>query len=70
MILLSKRITATIWARHLDTKDLIRGIRNKEGYYINIRHSTPLINNLEIKFFKDKKIEGGVGIINLINRIV
>ena len=30
----------------------------------------PLINNLEIKFFKNKEIEEGVGIIDLINRIV
>ena len=33
-------------------------------------HSTPLINNLEIKFFKDKEIEERVGITDLINRIV
>ena len=30
----------------------------------------PLINNLEIEFFKDKKIKKGVGITDLINRIV
>ena len=54
----------------IDAKDLIKGIRNKESYQINIRHSTPLINNLEIKFFKDKEIEEGVGVTDLINRIV
>ena len=36
-----------------------------------IGHSTPLINNLEIdNIFKDKVKEEGVGIIDLINRIV
>ena len=33
-------------------------------------HSTPLINNLETKFFKNKDEKKGVGIIDLINRIV
>ena len=33
-------------------------------------YSTPLINNLKIKFFKNKKIEKEAGIIDLINRIV
>ena len=34
-------------------------------------HSTPLINNLEIKIiFKDKAKEKGAGVIDLINRIV
>ena len=33
-------------------------------------YSTPLINNLKIKFFKDKEIEKGVGVTDLINRIV
>ena len=33
-------------------------------------YSTPLINNLEIEFFKDKEIEEGVGVTDLINRIV
>ena len=70
MISLNKRITATIQVRRLDAKDLIRGIRNNKDYQINIGHSTPLINNLETKFFKDKKMEKGVGIINFINRIV
>ena len=32
--------------------------------------STPLINDLEIKFFKDKEMEEGVDIIDFINRIV
>ena len=35
-----------------------------------LKYSIPLINNLETKFFKDKDEEEGVGIINLINRIV
>ena len=30
----------------------------------------PLINNLEIKFFKNKGLKEEVGIINFINRIV
>ena len=34
-------------------------------------HSTPLINNLEIdNIFKDKTKEEGVGVTDLINRIV
>ena len=70
MISPSKKITATVWAQRLDTKDLIRGIRNKEGYQINTEYSTPLINNLKTKFFKNKNKEEGVGITNLINRIV
>ena len=55
---------------HSDVKDLIGGIKNNKGYYIKSGHSTPLINNLETKFFKDKDKEEGVGIIDLINRIV
>ena len=35
-----------------------------------LKHSTPLINDLETKFFKDKNKEEEVGVINLINRIV
>ena len=70
MISPSKRITATTQARRLDTKDLIRGIRNNKGHQIKSGYSTPLINNLEIKFFKNKNKEKGVGITNLINRIV
>ena len=35
-----------------------------------LKYSTPLINNLETKFFKDKDKEEEVGVINLINRIV
>ena len=46
------------------------GIRNKEGHQIKSGYSIPLINNLEIEFFKDKKMEGGVGVTDLINRIV
>ena len=74
MILPSKRITVTSLkqrAEYLDIKDLIRGIRNKEGHQVKIGYSTPLINNLKIKeLFKDKDKEEGVGIIDLINRIV
>ena len=33
-------------------------------------YSIPLINNLKTKFFKDKDKEEGVGITDLINRIV
>ena len=33
-------------------------------------YSTPLINNLEIKFFEDKEMEKRVGITDLINRII
>ena len=29
-----------------------------------------MINNLEIKFFKDKEMEKGVGVTDFINRIV
>ena len=70
MILPSKRITATAWVWRLNAKNLIKGIRNNKDYEINIGYSTPLINNLKTKFFKNKEIEKGVGIINFINRIV
>ena len=66
----SKRITNITWVQCLDAKYLIGGIRNKKSHQINIGYSTPLINNLEIKFFKDKKMEKKVGITDLINRIV
>ena len=39
-------------------------------YTQNIEYSTPSINNLEIKFFKDKEMEEEASITNLINRIV
>ena len=35
-----------------------------------LKHSTPLINNLETEFFKNKNKEEGVGVIDFINRIV
>ena len=35
-----------------------------------MEYSTPLIDNLETKFFKDKDEEEEVGITDLINRIV
>ena len=35
-----------------------------------LEHSTPLINDLETKFFKDKEMEKGAGITDLINKIV
>ena len=70
MILPSKKITATIQARRSDTKDLIKGIRNNKSHQINTEHSTPLINNLETKFFKDKEIKEKASVTNLINRIV
>ena len=70
MILPRERITATTQARRLDTKDLIGGIRNKKGHRIVSEHSTPLIDDLETEFFKDKNEEEGVGITDLINRIV
>ena len=66
----SKRITNIIQAQHLDTKDLIKSIRNKKSHQINTEYRTPLINNLKIKFFKDKEMEEGAGITDLINRIV
>ena len=53
-----------------EAKDLMEGIKNKKSYQIETEYSTPLINNLKIKFFKDKEIEEGAGVINLINRIV
>jgi hypothetical protein len=56
--------------RHLDAKDLIKGIRNNKGHQIELGHSTSLINNLETEFFKDKDKEEEVGVIDLINRIV
>ena len=35
-----------------------------------LEYSTPLINNLKTKFFKDEDKEKGVGVTDLINRIV
>ena len=70
MISLSKIITITAWARRSDTKDLIKGIRNNKSYQIKSGYSTPLINNLETEFFKDKNKKEGVGITDLINKIV
>ena len=71
MISLNKRITAISLTQWADTKDLIKGIRNKKGYYIKSGYSIPLINNLEIKeLFKDKNRKKGVNVTNLINRIV
>ena len=35
-----------------------------------LEHSTPLINDLETKFFKDKNGKKEVGVTDLINRIV
>ena len=43
---------------------------HNKGHQIKSGYSTPLINNLETKFFKDKNKEKGIGITNLINRIV
>ena len=58
-------------AQYLNTKNLIAGIRNKEGYLIKLGHSIPLINNLEIRtIFKDKAKEERVGVTDFINRIV
>ena len=47
------------------SQSLLTSFRGKLG------HSTPLINNLEIRtIFKDKAGEEGVGITDLINQIV
>ena len=55
----------------LNAKNLIGGIRNEESQQIKIGYSTPLINNLEMEeLFKDKDKEKGVGITDLISRIV
>ena len=74
MISPNKKITATSlkqYIEHSDAKDLIGGIRNKENYQIKTEYSTPLIDNLEIKeLFKDEDEEEGVGIIDLISRII
>ena len=56
----------TSLARHLEAKDLIKGIRDI-SYQINLKSSTPLILNLRInQTFKDKAKEEGVGITDLI----
>ena len=74
MISPNKKITATSLkqcAECSDTKNLIRGIRNKESHQIKIKYSTPLINNLEIEeLFKDKNKKEKVDITDLINRII
>ena len=66
----SKEIDVASSTRRIDAKDLIGGIRNKEGHQINTGHSTPLIDNLEIKFFEDEEMEEEAGVTDLINRIV
>ena len=66
----SREIDAASSARRTDAKDLIGGIRNKEGHQIDTGHSTPLIDDLEIKFFEDEEMEEGAGVTDLINRIV
>ena len=46
----------------------MRGLRNKEGYWVNLGYNTPLINNLEIKeLFKNKNKEKGVSVIDFIS---
>ena len=46
----------------------MKGIRNKKSHQIETGHSTPLINNLEIKkLFKNKNKKEGVGVIDFIN---
>ena len=46
-------------------------MRYKKDYEINVRHSIPLINNLEIReIFKDKNKEEEVGILDFIKGIV
>ena len=47
MISLSKKIIAITRARRLDTKDLIRGIRDI-GYQISLESSIPLIADLRM----------------------
>ena len=70
MILLNKKIIATSLAQWINTKDLIGGIRNNKSHQIKLKYSTPLINNLKTKFFKDKGLKEEVGITTLINRII
>ena len=58
-------------ARRSDAEDLTAGIRNEEGHQIESGHSTPLIDDLEIgTIFEDEAEEEGVGVTDLINRIV
>ena len=42
----------------------------KLSIYRSLEHSISLINNLEIKFFKNKDIEKGTGITDFINKII
>ena len=66
MILLSKRITATIRARCLDAKDLIGGIRDID-HQNNSESSTPLITDLRVDWtFKDKAEEEETSITDLV----
>ena len=45
----------------------MEGIRNKKGYWVKIRHSTPFINDLEIEeLFKDEDEEEGASVIDFI----
>ena len=71
MISLKDSTSETSYKQQVDTKNLIRGIKNKKGYQVKSEYSTPLINNLEIKkLFKDKNKEEGVSVTDLISRIV
>ena len=74
MILPSEKITAISlkWrVERLNIKNLIKGIKNKEGYQIKIKYSISLINNLEIEeLFKNKDKKKGVNITDLISKIV
>ena len=57
--------------QHLNTKDLIKGIKNNKSHQIKLGHCIPLINNLEIRIiFKNKVREKEVGITDLIYWIV
>ena len=49
----------------------MRGSRVTQATYDkSLEYSTPLINDLKTKFFKNKNKKKGVGITDLINRIV
>ena len=58
-------------AQHLNTKDLITGIRNNKSHQNKSGYSTLLIKDLKIRIiFKNKAKKEGVGVTDLIYKTV
>ena len=71
MILLSKRITVISLLCWSKAEDLIGGTIKEEDHQIELRNTTPLINDLEMQdVFEDKDEKKGDGVIDLISGLV